>query len=134
MGENVARSPSSGSSNRRVVERGTVLPTRVGHLELLDRARTLAVGKFVTLVPLILVRSAALAAGGVSSVVAEQLIDRLGVVGAAARAVEQLIAVRGQGVHRLGFVVTLYSAFSLWRRASRACKAIWRSPQSPLAR
>ena len=74
-----------------VLVRARFLVLRIRQLELLDRAYTLAAQSFVTLLPLIIIIAAALSAPGRASVVAEQFIARFGLVGAAARAVEDLI-------------------------------------------
>jgi hypothetical protein len=60
---------------------------RIGQLELLDRAYTLAAQSFVALFPLILALAAAVAAPG-SNIVAEEVIKRFGLAGAAAKAVQ----------------------------------------------
>ena len=114
-----------------MVARGRHLGARIGQLELLDRAYTLAAQSFVTLLPLILAIAAALASPG-SNVVAEEFIKRFGLVGAAARSVENLIVVRNQGIYWIGLVLTLYAAFTLSKRASRAYNAVWESPQLPI--
>ncbi len=111
--------------------RGRHLVARVGQLELLDRAYTLAAQSFVTLLPLILALAAALASPG-SNIVAEQFIERFGLVGAAARSVEELIQVRGEGIYWVGLTLTLYAAFTLSKRASRAYNAVWQTPQLPI--
>ena len=114
-----------------MVARGRHLVSRIGQLELLDRAYTLAAQSFVTLLPLILALAAALASPG-SNIVAEEFIQRFGLVGAAARSVEELIQVRSEGIYWLGLALTLYAAFTLSKRASRAYNAVWQTPQLPI--
>jgi membrane protein len=114
-----------------MVARGRHLVARIGQLELLDRAYTLAAQTFVTIMPLILAMAAALTAPG-SDVVAEEFIRRFGLVGAAAKSVDDLIVVRTEGIYWIGLVLTLYAAFTLSKRASRAYNAIWGTPQLPI--
>lgn len=113
------------------VARGRHLTARIGQLELLDRAYTLAAQTFVTLLPLILAIATALATPG-SNLVAEEFIKRFGLVGAAARSVEELIQVRSAGIYWIGLALTLYAAFTLSKRASRAYNAVWQTPQLPI--
>jgi len=103
---------------------------RIGQLELLDRAYTLAAQSFVALFPLILALSAAVAGPG-SNIVAEEFIKRFGLAGAAAKAVQDLIVVRKEGIYGLGLVLTAYAAFTLSKRASRAYNAVWGTAQLP---
>jgi membrane protein len=114
-----------------MVARGRHLVARIGQLELLDRAYTLAAQTFVTLLPLILAVAAAVAAPG-SNIVAEEFIRRFGLVGAAAKSVQDLIVVRSEGIYWLGLALTLYAAFTLSKRASRAYNAVWGTPQLPV--
>jgi hypothetical protein len=114
-----------------MVARARHLVARVGQLELLDRAYTLAAQSFVALFPLILAIAAAVASPG-SNVVAEELIKRFGLAGAAAKAVEDLIVVRTQGVYWLGLALTVYAVVTLSKRASRAYNAVWGTPQLPV--
>lgn len=113
------------------VARGRHMVARIGQLELLDRAYTLAAQTFVTVIPLILAIAAALTSPG-SDVVAEELISRFGLVGAAAKSVDDLIVVRTEGIYWIGLLLTLYAAFTLSKRASRAYNAIWGTPQLPV--
>jgi membrane protein len=114
-----------------MVARGRHLVARIGQLELLDRAYTLAAQTFVTLLPLILALAAAVASPG-SNIVAEEFIRRFGLVGAAARSVQDLIVVRSEGIYWIGLALTLYAAFTLSKRASRAYNAVWGTPQLPV--
>lgn len=114
-----------------MVARARHLVARVGQLELLDRAYTLAAQSFVALFPLILAIAAAVASPG-SNVVADELIKRFGLAGAAAKAVEDLIVVRTQGVYWLGLALTVYAVVTLSKRASRAYNAVWGTPQLPV--
>ena len=111
-----------------VVARTRHLVARVGQLEMLDRAYTLAAQSFVTLLPLILALAAGLASPG-SNIVAEEFIKRFGLVGAAAKSVQELIQVRSEGIYWIGLALTLYAAFTLSKRTSRAYNAIWQTPQ-----
>ncbi len=115
-----------------VLVRARFLVLRIRQLELLDRAYTLAAQSFVTLLPLIIIIAAALSAPGQSNVVAEEFIARFGLVGAAARAVEDLIVVPDEGIYWLGLILTVYAAFTLSKRASRAYNAIWGTEQLPI--
>ena len=114
-----------------MVARGRHLVARIGQLELLDRSYTLAAQTFVTLLPLILAVATAVASPG-SNLVAQEFIKRFGLVGAAARSVEELIQVRSEGIYWIGLALTLYAAFTLSKRASRAYNAVWGSPQLPI--
>lgn len=114
-----------------MVARARHLVARVGQLELLDRAYTLAAQSFVALFPLILAIAAAVASPG-SNVVAEEVIKRFGLAGAAAKAVQDLIVVRTQGVYWLGLLLTVYAVVALSKRASRAYNAVWGTPQLPV--
>ena len=114
-----------------MVARGRHLVARVGQLELLDRAYTLAAQTFVTMLPLILAMAAALASPG-SNIVAQEFIRRFGLVGAAAQSVQELIQVRSEGIYWIGLALTLYAAFTLSKRASRAYNALWGTPQLPI--
>ena len=91
----------------------------------------MAAQTFVTLLPLILAVAAALASPG-SNLVAQEFIKRFGLVGAAAKSVEELIQVRSEGIYWIGLALTLYAAFTLSKRASRAYNAVWGSPQLPI--
>ncbi|HYO17202.1 MAG TPA: hypothetical protein VES02_00850, partial [Dermatophilaceae bacterium] len=114
-----------------LVARARHLVARVGQLELLDRAYTLAAQSFVALFPLILAIAAAVASPG-SNVIAEEFIRRFGLAGAAAQAVQDLIVVRSEGIYWLGLALTVYAAFTLSKRASRAYNAVWATPQLPV--
>lgn len=120
--------PSTSPRATRVGQRATHIAERVRALELLDRAYTLAAQTFVALFPLILVLAGMLTAQGQESVVAEALIERMGLVGAGARATRELIVIQHHGVYWLGALIVLFSAFSLSRRLGRAYNAIWRTP------
>jgi membrane protein len=111
--------------------RGRHLVARIGQLELLDRAYTLAAQTFVALLPLILAIAAAVASPG-SNIVAQEFIKRFGLVGAAAKSVQDLIVVRSEGIYWIGLALTLYAAFTLSKRASRAYNAVWGTPQLPI--
>ena len=113
------------------VARGRHLVASIGQLELLDRSYTLAAQTFVTLLPLILAVATALSSPG-SNLVAQEFIKRFGLVGAAAKSVEELIQVRSEGIYWIGLALTLYAAFTLSKRASRAYNAVWGSPQLPI--
>jgi membrane protein len=113
------------------VARGRHLVARIGQLELLDRAYTLAAQSFVALFPLILALAAAVAAPG-SNIVADEVIKRFGLAGAAAKAVQDLIVVHTEGIYWVGLVLTAYAAFTLSKRASRAYNAVWGTPQLPV--
>jgi membrane protein len=111
--------------------RGRHLVARIGQLELLDRSYTLAAQSFVALLPLILAIAAAFTSPG-SNLVAQELVSRFGLVGAAARSVQDLIVVQMEGIYWTGLILTIYAAFTLSKRASRAYNAIWGTPQLPI--
>jgi membrane protein len=108
--------------------RTELLVERIRALEVLDRAYTLAAQTFVALLPLILVLAGMLSSQGQESVVADGLIERLGLVGAGAAATRDLIVIHQTGIYWLGALIILFSAFSLSRRLGRAYNAIWRTP------
>lgn len=112
----------------RVGLRVELLVERIRALEVLDRAYTLAAQTFVALLPLILVLAGMISDQGRESVVADGLIERLGLVGAGAAATRDLIVIRHTGIYWLGALIILFSAFSLSRRLGRAYNAIWRTP------
>jgi uncharacterized BrkB/YihY/UPF0761 family membrane protein len=103
------------------------LVERVRAIELLDRAYTRAAKTFVALFPLILVLAGMIAQEGEESLVAEGLIERLGLIGAGAVATRELIVIEHRGVYWLGALIVLFSAFSLSRRLGRAYNAIWQT-------
>ena len=100
---------------------------------ILDIAYTLSAQAFVALIPLVLVVTAAFTGKGDVAVVARQLIERFGLVGAARDAMQVLFRTPGvgSGVYWLGLVITLYSAFSLSRRVTRAYATVWDVPPLP---
>ncbi len=116
---------------RWLVARTRFLIARIGQLELLDRAYTLAAQSFVAFLPLILALAAAISRPG-SNVVAEEFIERFGLAGASAVAVQDLIVVRSEGIYWLGLLLTLYAVFTLSKRASRAYNALWETDQLPI--
>jgi membrane protein len=110
--------------------RGTVLDDLLQAVRLtriLDLSYTLAAQAFVALIPLVLVITGAFLAAGSSSAVGDTLVTRLDLAGAAREAVHTLFQSpgSGSGIYWLGLVITLYSAFSLARRVSRAYTSIW---------
>lgn len=109
----------------------SMLLTRFAALELLDRAYILAAQAFVAVFPLLLGIAAVVVAEGHESAIAEDLIDRMGLVGAGAAAMRELIVVRPGGVYWLGLVIVAYSAFSLSRRLGRVYNAIWATRPLP---
>jgi len=109
---------------------GTVLSELLGGLRrtrLLDMAYTLSAQAFVAVVPLVLVVTGAFSSGTSQAIVAQQLIQRFGLVGAASSAVQVLFRAPGvgSGIYWLGLLITLYSAFSLSRRVARTYATIW---------
>jgi membrane protein len=97
---------------------------------VLDLAYTLAAMVFVAVMPIILVITSAFTASGQDSLLARELIDRFGLVGAARVSVNQLFTTpgAGTGVYWTGLVIALYTAFSLSRRVLRAYSMIWDLP------
>ncbi len=109
---------------------GTVLGDLASELRrtrLLDLAYTLSAQAFVALIPLLLVTTAAFSSDTDDALVARSLIDRFGLVGAASQAIRVLFRTpgAGTGIYWLGLLITLYSAFSLSRRMSRAYTTLW---------
>jgi membrane protein len=100
--------------------------TDLRRTRLVEVVYTLSAQAFVALIPLVLVVSAVFAAGS-DQVVARQLIERFGLVGAASDAVRVLFRTpgAGSGIYWLGLVITLYSAFAFSRRVARAYTTIW---------
>jgi membrane protein len=107
------------------------LVQRMSRLELLDRSYTLGAQTFVAALPLILVITSAFTGPRTESPVVEEIIERLGLVGAAARAVRDLIVVQSAGVYWLGLIIIAFSVSVLARRASRAYAAIWEVEELP---
>ncbi len=126
--------PDAGRSARirRLAERveNTVLGDLLADIRrtrLLDVAYTLSAQTFVALIPLMIVVTAAFIGSGDRAVVARQLIERFGLVGATRQAVQVLFQTpgAGSGVYWFGLLLTLYSSFSLSRRVGRAYATIW---------
>lgn len=63
---------------------------------------------------------------------APELLNRFGLVGAAARSVQDLIVVQLEGIDWTGLILSIYAAFTLAKRASRAYNAIWGTPRQPI--
>lgn len=112
------------------------LIAEVRRTRLVDMAYTLSAQAFVALIPLLLVVTAAFVGRGDQAVVSRQLIERFGLVGAARQAVQVLFETPGvgSGVYWFGLLLTVYSAFSLSRRVSRAYATIWDVRPLPPAR
>jgi membrane protein len=103
-------------------------------LELLDKTFALAAQVFVALLPLVIV-IVSLFTSNDTSIVAEQIIDRFGLVGAASVAVRNLFTMpdHTQAISWLAIIISLISAFSLSRRLSRTYALIFRlTPLPPL--
>jgi uncharacterized BrkB/YihY/UPF0761 family membrane protein len=118
---------------------GTVLGDLLNELRrtrVLDIAYTLSAQAFVALIPLVLVATAAFTGPNGDAAVAQQLIARFGLIGAARDAVRVLFRDpgAGSGIYWLGLVITLYSAFSLSRRVARAYTTVWGVPALPAAK
>jgi uncharacterized BrkB/YihY/UPF0761 family membrane protein len=99
----------------------------LGRTRVLDLAYTLAAMVFVAVMPIILVVTSAFTGSGEDSVLARELIDRFGLVGAASASVTQLFTTpgAGSGVYWTGLLVALYTAYSLSRRVVRAYASLW---------
>jgi uncharacterized BrkB/YihY/UPF0761 family membrane protein len=99
----------------------------VRRIRILDLAYTLAAQFFVALIPLVLVVTGVFTTGGDDSYMAEQIVDRFGLAGAARAAVGLLFQTpgAGSGIYWTGLIITLYSAFALSRRVGRAYTTIW---------
>jgi membrane protein len=102
---------------------------RFFELELLDRSFGLAAQAFVALLPLVIL-IVAVVAGSDGSVIANQLIERFGLEGAAADAVSSLFDSPAPTfvISWTALLITTYSAFSLSRKLSRAYAAIFQIP------
>ena len=102
---------------------------RFFELELLDRSFGLAAQAFVALLPLVIL-IVAVFAGSDGTVVANQLIERFGLDGAAADAVTSLFDSPAQtfAISWIAVLITTYSAFSLSRKLSRTYGAIFQLP------
>jgi membrane protein len=114
---------------RELVE-GSVLGDFLGEvrrIRLLDLAYTLSAQAFVALIPLLLVVTGLFTSSGDDALVAQQLVDRFGLAGAARTAVHLLFQTpgAGTGLYWAGLLITLYSAFVLSRRVGRAYAQIW---------
>jgi membrane protein len=105
----------------------------VARTRVIDLAYTLSAQAFVALIPLILVVTAGFTGAGQVSAMANELIQRFGLAGAAQVAVRQLFTTpgAGSGVYWTGLLITLYSAFSLSRRVARAYTSLWDVPPLP---
>jgi len=102
---------------------------RFFELELLDRSFGLAAQAFVALLPLVIVIVSAVA-GSDGAVVANEINNRFGLVGAAQEAVRALFTSHSAGfaLSWTAMLLTVYSAFSLSRRLSRTYGAIFQLP------
>jgi len=102
---------------------------RFFELELLDRSFGLAAQAFVALLPLVIL-IVAVFAGSDGSVIANQLIERFGLEGAAADAVSSLFDSPAPTfvISWTALFITSYSAFSLSRKLSRTYGAIFQIP------
>lgn len=103
---------------------------RLRHLQVVDRAMSIAAQMFVALLPLVL-----LAAGALSSTdgeaVAEELIRRFRLEGGAVEAVRALFDMPdgvARTVNWLGVLVVLFSSVTLSRRLARLYEASWDLP------
>ncbi|MGY1783454.1 YhjD/YihY/BrkB family envelope integrity protein [Geodermatophilus sp. SYSU D00698] len=94
-----------------------------------DRAMAVSAQAFTALIPLLLLVSL-LAPGDDAPLVAEIVIDRFRLTGAAAADVEKLFAAAGDaGVGVLSVVLLVFSGVSLARRLQRMYEQAWRLPQ-----
>ena len=102
---------------------------RFFELELLDRSFGLAAQAFVALLPLVIL-IVAVFAGSDGTAVANQLIERFGLEGAASDAVTSLFDSPAQtfAISWVAVLITTYSAFSLSRKLSRTYAAIFQLP------
>lgn len=105
---------------------------RFFELELLDKSFALAAQTFIALLPLVIVLVSVFTSSG-SDVVADQIIERFGLAGAASVAVRSLFGTPDaeSAVSWLAILISLISAFSLSRRLSRTYAGIFRLPQLP---
>lgn len=105
---------------------------RFFELELLDRSFALSAQVFVALLPIVIVIVSLFAVDG-AAVVADQIIERLGLVGAATAAVRTLFSSPDgeMAISWFAILLSLISAFSLSRRLARAYAAIFGLPPLP---
>lgn len=105
---------------------------RFFELELLDRSFALAAQVFVALLPIVIVVVSLFTADG-SQLVAQQIIDRFGLAGAATVAVRDLFGTPGgeMAISWLAIIISFLSAFSLSRRLARTYAAMFRMPPLP---
>lgn len=97
---------------------------------MLDRSYQIAAQLFVALFPLILVLSVLLTGG--QQYLARTMIERFELVGFAAQSVRDLLQSQGGQIYWTGVVLSLYAAFSLSKRVSRAYTTIWEVAPLPL--
>jgi membrane protein len=102
---------------------------RAKEIEIFDRSYQIAAQCFVALIPLVLV--AAVAVTGGQQVLASSIIQRFELGGFAAQSVSDLLRSDSGQIYWFGVLLSVYSAFSLSKRVSRAYTTIWRVP--PLA-
>lgn len=115
-----------------LVQAGQAVLRHAARTEILDRVYVIAAGCFVSLLPVLLYITGALGSSSTGdSVIATELIERLGLTGAAADAVHTLLPRGSVNFYLTGVLVTLFGAFSLSRRAARAYAAIWQVPDLP---
>jgi membrane protein len=105
-------------------------PLRCAHtflaLQGLDRATAIAAQAFTALIPLLLLVSA-LAPSDRRDLVSEAMIDRFGLAGGAAEAVDQLFARPGESsIGILSVLLVLISGVSFTRRLQRMYLQTWR--------
>ncbi|NUT33083.1 MAG: hypothetical protein HOV79_08415 [Hamadaea sp.] len=106
---------------------------RMSEIELLDRVYVIAAGTFVSVLPLLLLVTGALGASPSrgESLLAVQLIQRLGLDGSAADAVRALLPSSSLRFYAVGLAITFFGLYSLSRRAAHAYAAIWQIPDLP---
>jgi membrane protein len=103
---------------------------RLRHLQVVDRAMTIAAQLFVALLPLVLLAAGALS-GADGEAVAEELIRRLRLEGGAVAAVRALFDMPDdvqRNVNTLGVLVVAFSAVTLSRRLGRLYESSWDLP------
>ncbi len=101
---------------------------RLVEVRFLDRALVIAAQEFVAVLPLVIILSSLLASDD-SLAVANSIIDRFGLSGAAVLSVRALFAVPGDAqssANVLGLAVVLFSALSLSRRVRATYEAAFR--------
>jgi uncharacterized BrkB/YihY/UPF0761 family membrane protein len=96
-------------------------------VEILDRSYQIAAQMFVAMLPLILVLTVLITGG--QQYLARGMIRRFELGGYAAQSVQDLLRSQSGQIYWFGVLFSVYAAFSLSKRVSRAYTTIWKVPQ-----